>query len=331
MTVRLVTGPPGAGKNHYVSEHAAEDDYVLDFDEIREMFPTIESAKAVRDSIEESLKGHKGDAWVIRCAADPTHRANVAERCGADEVIVIETPADVAKARLAERGESPERMQELSDAVDKWWSQYSMVESNLIVKPDTGNLSDREKNKMGDTDHNNNDDSKDKGFPADTPVAEMTPEQQAAYWKFHSRKHENTVKSQSDYDELKALAEKYKAEHPEPKPEGTVDADKIREEAEKAAAQKFATKLVVAEFKTQMAGRMSNDDFKELIEDLNLTNYLDKDGEVDTDRVAKKAAILAPESRGGGTRRTHQTRRQNDKAATVSSGKDLYEEMHGKK
>lgn len=28
------------------------------------------------------------------------------------------------------------------------------------------------------------------GYPQDTPIAEMTPDQQAAYWKYHSRKHE---------------------------------------------------------------------------------------------------------------------------------------------
>ncbi|MEU2013101.1 phasin family protein [Nocardia sp. NPDC019302] len=33
------------------------------------------------------------------------------------------------------------------------------------------------------------------GFPAETPVAEMTQEQQTAYWKFHARKHESAVKA----------------------------------------------------------------------------------------------------------------------------------------
>lgn len=33
------------------------------------------------------------------------------------------------------------------------------------------------------------------GFPADTPLAEMTQEQQTAYWKHHARKHESAVKA----------------------------------------------------------------------------------------------------------------------------------------
>lgn len=32
-------------------------------------------------------------------------------------------------------------------------------------------------------------------FPADTAVKDMTPEQQAAYWKHHAQKHENRVKA----------------------------------------------------------------------------------------------------------------------------------------
>lgn len=34
----------------------------------------------------------------------------------------------------------------------------------------------------------------DRGYPANTPVAEMTADQQTAYWKHHARKHENAYK-----------------------------------------------------------------------------------------------------------------------------------------
>lgn len=35
----------------------------------------------------------------------------------------------------------------------------------------------------------------DRGYPTNTPVAEMGPAQQAAYWKFHARKHEDARKA----------------------------------------------------------------------------------------------------------------------------------------
>lgn len=338
MTVRLVVGPPGAGKNAYIKEHAKEGDYVLDFDEIRSFFPNLETAKDVRVSIEESLKGSKRDAWVIRTASSPAKRQAVADRCGADEVIIIETPAELAKERIAERETDPERIKELSDSVDHWWSHYAVVQSDLIVKPDMGNLSDREKQmgqKPGNEDESNNE-STDKGFPAETPVNEMTDAQQAAYWKYHSRKHETVAKSREDYDTIKALAEKWTTHEKSSKPADQVkaeeDAEEARKAAEKAVAAKFATKLVTAEFKAAVAGRMKPEDLTDLLEDMDLTKYLNDDGDVDTDRVTKKAAIIAPESRStGGTRRGHQSRRTNDKGSSVSSGRDLYQEMHGNK
>ncbi|CRK59067.1 hypothetical protein [Alloactinosynnema sp. L-07] len=50
----------------------------------------------------------------------------------------------------------------------------------------------------------------DRGYPANTPVAEMSAGQQAAYWKFHSRKHEDQLKGLGltpgkESDELKDL------------------------------------------------------------------------------------------------------------------------------
>ncbi len=45
------------------------------------------------------------------------------------------------------------------------------------------------------TDNEGNDPTGDLGFPAGTPVKDMTPEQQAAYWQDKARKHEDRVKA----------------------------------------------------------------------------------------------------------------------------------------
>lgn len=44
----------------------------------------------------------------------------------------------------------------------------------------------------------------DLGFPADTPLTEMTEAQQIAYWKHHSRKHEATATARADYEQKAA-------------------------------------------------------------------------------------------------------------------------------
>ncbi|GAA0641178.1 hypothetical protein GCM10009548_01690 [Streptomyces malaysiensis subsp. malaysiensis] len=46
------------------------------------------------------------------------------------------------------------------------------------------------------------------GYPDSTPVAEMEPAHQAAYWKHHARKHEQRANSAPDADELKRLRDR---------------------------------------------------------------------------------------------------------------------------
>jgi hypothetical protein len=46
------------------------------------------------------------------------------------------------------------------------------------------------------------------GYPDATPVADMAPEQQTAYWRHHARKWESTAKAGPDADELTRLRER---------------------------------------------------------------------------------------------------------------------------
>lgn len=129
--VVLVTGPPAAGKNHYVSDHAAPDDVVIDFDHIaRELGspsrhdhpPDIRAAArevmAARDA--EAGKATSGTWWVIRGAPHPAERALLAEGIQATEIVVVATPPDVAKRRAADDG----RPAWTPHAIDRWWKRY---------------------------------------------------------------------------------------------------------------------------------------------------------------------------------------------------------------
>lgn len=53
----------------------------------------------------------------------------------------------------------------------------------------------------------------DPGYPANTPVAEMTAEQQVAYWKSQSRKHEGRASERADYEAIKAERDQLKQQH----------------------------------------------------------------------------------------------------------------------
>lgn len=176
-------------------------------------------------------------------------------------------------------------------------------------------------------------DSSPEGFPADTPLAEMTAEQREAYWKHQARKHENRVKSLGDIDALKAKAEAFDALEAEKlTPSEKAIQEARAEERERVLAEQakaVADRLVAAEFKVAFAGRKKPEEVAELLEPLDLTKFLTSDGEVDADKVSKYAAGIAPAGRqwpgtGQGSRGT------SEKATGVNAGKSLFEDRNKK-
>jgi len=135
------------------------------------------------------------------------------------------------------------------------------------------------------------------GFPENTPVVEMTSEQQAAYWKFQSRKHENAFKSLGVKDpaELERLRQADQ-ELERIRAEQQTDTERAVSEAEKRgrteAAQQFGQELVKAKFEAAAAGRVPN--IAELVEDLNLTKFLGADGKPDADAITAAVNRFAP-------------------------------------
>lgn len=136
------------------------------------------------------------------------------------------------------------------------------------------------------------------GYPADTPVADMTAEQAANYWRAQARKHERTVKQRQDYDQLKADS----AELARLRQQTETDTERATREAASTARAEVRTemgeRLVLAEFRAASGGRISADRLATLTEDIDLRRYLDDAGEVDTDRIATKVAAWAPAPEG---------------------------------
>lgn len=167
----------------------------------------------------------------------------------------------------------------------------------------------------------------DKGFPENTPIAEMNDKQQAAYWKYQARKHEDTSKARADYEAVVAERDKLKAAT-------QTDAEKAVDEA-KATARKealleAAPKLVAAEFKAELKGSRTPEQIAALLEPLDLTRFLTATGEVDTDKVSQYAAGLG--SAGTTWPDTGQGNR-GDKGPGkgVAAGADLFAESRAKK
>lgn len=172
-------------------------------------------------------------------------------------------------------------------------------------------------------------DGNDRGFPADTPIAEMAAEQQAAYWKHQARKHENTVKARGDYDALKAKAAEADRLRQERETESEAAVRKAREEGEAEARKALVPSLVASAFRAEAKGVLTDEQRDALLEDLDLSRYLTDTGEVDTDRVAKKVAAIAPKGDDRGKGRTPGTggqgRREERKVSGTDTGREMFE------
>lgn len=177
------------------------------------------------------------------------------------------------------------------------------------------------------------------GFPKGTPVAEMTPEEQAAYWKFQSRKHEqrNTGWQQVVGDKSAEDLKKDLAELAEIRKSKMTPSEQQIEDAKKQARQEalaeFAPRLAELAFQQALA-HVAEADRKELIEDLNLSKFVTEDGGVNMEAVAKTAARIAPVTGGRGSGRGPDFgagRRTPSKTSAADQGREEAQRRFGKK
>lgn len=171
----------------------------------------------------------------------------------------------------------------------------------------------------------------DKGYPENTPVADMKPEEQAAYWRAQSRKHEDRYKSWSDTLGGKT-ADQIKTELDEL---GTLrtaqltDAEKAVEQAKKdaraEAAAEFAPKLASVALNAALA-HVKDEDRQALLEPLDLSKFISTNGDVDTAKVAAFASKVAPSDTGTGKRQLDfgGGRRDSHEASGVGAGAELF-------
>lgn len=169
------------------------------------------------------------------------------------------------------------------------------------------------------------------GYPANTPIKDMTAEQQASYWKSMARKHEDAAKARADYDAIKTERDQLKQSTMTADEKALEDAKKAAfNEGKKAGAAEFAPRIVKAEVGGALRARgLDNDRVQALIGPLDHTYFLTESGEVDADKVSEYAAGFGQ----GGNQWPDMgqgKRGNNAPAKGVGAGRDLYAERHGK-
>lgn len=130
----------------------------------------------------------------------------------------------------------------------------------------------------------------ERGFPEGTPLEQMTVEQQLAYWKHHSRKHEDAVKAYKltpqQVAELQAKAEALETEKLTADEKALKAAQKEAADAAAAAARgEYLPKLQRAQVKSIAAEILKGDALKTFLSVVDPAAFVGEDGEIDESKV----------------------------------------------
>lgn len=125
------------------------------------------------------------------------------------------------------------------------------------------------------------------GYPANTPVAEMSAEHQAAYYKHHSRLWESRAK------ENRNTAERLRQEQANALVKDQTDeVNSLRQQIESLRAQQDDERFSMA---FSSAVKQTNAPHLETLKStLNRDMFRDEDGRIDTAKVAEYVSSLAP-------------------------------------
>ena len=140
-----------------------------------------------------------------------------------------------------------------------------------------------------------------------------------------------------DYDSLKAKAEQYDALAASVQTDQERAVTEAQQQAFAQALGSVVPRLVKAEFRAAVGDRLSKEELDDFLEDVDLTKYVDDDGEPDLDKIKKKVNLIAPKGRqappsfGQGPRQAPQApKSMNDlirglatKGTVQLSGRDL--------
>ena len=115
--IRLVTGPPGAGKTTYVKSHAKPADAIIDLDLLRDFVGGDATLAArIRAAMEKQMGKSARDVWVVRTLIDPRDREHFIRRHNVAEVIEMRA----SRETLAERARLRNSPPDVYSAIDKW-------------------------------------------------------------------------------------------------------------------------------------------------------------------------------------------------------------------
>lgn len=155
------------------------------------------------------------------------------------------------------------------------------------------------------------------GFPPNTPWRDMQPAEQVAYWQHQARKHEQRVREQGDYDQLRQKAEQYEALVAASQTEHERAVAEARRHGHAEALAAAGGQLVEQWLRAAAAGRLGEESVNALLAGLDRQRFLTAQGGVDTDKVYALVNSVAPPPASAPAVSTTGTPGQQPAAATV--------------
>lgn len=124
-------------------------------------------------------------------------------------------------------------------------------------------------------------------FPADTSIADMTPDQRAEYWRHKAQKHEKIANSRRDYDSLKADS----AELAQLKAANATEQERAleaaRREGENIGAARYLKDAVKGMFQG-ITGK-TGEEVATIFEHVDPLTFTVENGDIDAEKIKKYA------------------------------------------
>lgn len=127
----------------------------------------------------------------------------------------------------------------------------------------------------------------DKGFPENTPVAQMSDAEKAAYYRYHNRQAENTLKSFKGVkpEDVSAMQQELEALRNE-KLSADQKAIKEAEKAARAAAEaEWRPKLQTSQLRAIASEVLKGDQLNAWLSGMNPAAFAGENGEIDEEKV----------------------------------------------
>lgn len=126
-----------------------------------------------------------------------------------------------------------------------------------------------------------------RGFPSDTAVDDMTPQQQAAYWRDQSKKQQKIAEDRKDYDDLKEKADKLAKIEADNATDQEKALEDARRQGENIGAERYLKDAVMGRFQA-LTGK-TDDEVATTFAHVDPSSFTDDKGEI----VAEKLKAFA--------------------------------------